>query len=251
MSMTVILASAGAVALASYVQALSGFGFGLAAIPLLSIVLGPRDAVVIASILSIASSVGVAWKGRAHVDRPAVRLFFLSNLLGMPLGLVAFGAMSESGLRLAIGAATLVSVALLAGGWRLAHRSVPLDIGAGIVSGALGTSVGASGPPVVFAMTARGMASDVQRPTLSTVFACQNVVTVPLLLAFFGGDGATFRYSLGAMLGLAAILLVAVSAGLAAGHGVAGRMSESHFRGLTFGLLIVSATLSLVAGFTG
>ena len=199
MSMTVILASAGAVALASYVQALSGFGFGLAAIPLLSIVLGPRDAVVIASILSIASSVGVAWKGRSQVDRPAVRLFFLSNLLGMPLGLVAFGAMSESGLRLAIGAATLVSVALLAGGWRLAHRSVPLDIGAGIVSGALGTSVGASG----------------------------------------------------AMLGLAAILLVAVSAGLATGHGVAGRMSESHFRGLTFGLLIVSATLSLVAGFTG
>jgi uncharacterized membrane protein YfcA len=47
---------AGCIAFASFAQSLSGFGFSLLAVPLMTLVVSPRDAVVVATIMSIGKS---------------------------------------------------------------------------------------------------------------------------------------------------------------------------------------------------
>ena len=46
---------AGCIAFASFAQSLSGFGFSLLAVPLMTLVVSPRDAVVVATIIGMIS----------------------------------------------------------------------------------------------------------------------------------------------------------------------------------------------------
>ena len=54
----------------AFVQAVSGFGFALVAVPLASIVVAPSRAVVIISLASLLTSVRNTLAARGHIERP-------------------------------------------------------------------------------------------------------------------------------------------------------------------------------------
>lgn len=238
------------VLLASTVQAISGFGFGLLTVPLLAHVIGPRDAIVVSAAANLFSSSQVAWRCRAALDRRIFARLFASNLLGMPIGLLLFAHLSEEMLKVLIGVVTLAFVLLLASGWQLRTGSNAIEYVAGWISGALATSVGAAGPPLVVALTARRVNPDVQRPTLATTLFAQKVITVPLLLATFAHQPGYFDRSPVSLLTLSAALFPAIVLGSMLGHRVGHGVDEERFRQFTLILLAAAGVLAISGAFS-
>ena len=72
---------------AAFAQSVSGFGSALVAIPLLSVLAGPRTAVVTITALSVAMTTLATVRERRHVERRVAATLALTGLLGMPVGL--------------------------------------------------------------------------------------------------------------------------------------------------------------------
>jgi len=133
------------VALASAAQVVSGFGFALIAMPVVAVLVGPREAVVGLTIVSIVLVAQVAIRGRGHVDRSAVVLMSASAIVGMPLGLLVLTRADEQILTLIIAIVVIAFSILLEYGVRLpGGRGV--DVVAGFTAGILSTSTGRAVP---------------------------------------------------------------------------------------------------------
>jgi uncharacterized protein len=75
-------------ALAAFAQSVSGFGSALVAVPLLSVLAGPRTAVVTITVVSIAMTALATVRERRHVQWRVAGTLAITGLIGMPVGLV-------------------------------------------------------------------------------------------------------------------------------------------------------------------
>ncbi|MGN0063465.1 MAG: TSUP family transporter [Nocardioides sp.] len=176
--MSTLLLVAGVFVLAGAVQALSGFGAALVAVPLLAMVLGPAEAVVLSVLVGLVQSSYAAVREREHVERRTAVSLLGWALPALPLGLVVLQVASEATVSLLVGAVVVVAALLLGAGARLPEGRLSLGV-AGAASGVLLTSTGLNGPPLVIAMAGRRDASPrAVRATLQAVFAVQDVVAL-------------------------------------------------------------------------
>lgn len=233
------LALAAIVAFAATVQGVTGFGFSLMAMPLLSVVLGAKDAVAAASIVGVTTAVLLVARTHRAVRRPVALRLLAGAVAGMPLGLAALITVPERGLRLVIAVTVLFFVAVIARGWRIRRGGAVLDLAAGFVSGMLNTSVGTNGPPLVLTLQARGLAPEPFRATISAVFVGSSVVGNVLLASAGRYTPEVFR--------AAAISLPALVAGAVVGDRLHRRFPPARFRALVLVLLVVSAGSALVS----
>lgn len=186
--MTAISVGAGAalvavVLVAATVQGIVGFGFALFVAPVTAAVLDPRAAVVVVTLLGSVIPIGMAWSNRTHVVREAAGRISIGVVLGAPLGLLVLLNVPTRGLKITIAVAVLGSVLIL---WRGAHLHAArpaIDVGMGIVSGALATSTGTNGPPVVLVLQARRLDPDEFRATSAVCLVVANVIAAALLVA--------------------------------------------------------------------
>lgn len=234
-----IAAIAGAVFVASLVQVLSGFGFALLSVPLMTLAVDTRTAVVISTLLGLAVTTWQAWHLRRDAVKPLANRLIAAAYVGMPLGLFVFVSVADSVLRLVLGAAVLVMVGLLLVKIDLSNAPRSFDLGLGFVSGVLNTSLSTNGPPLAFALQARGLAPDAFRATINRVFAFSNVVGISLFLV--AGKVAS-KGLLGAAIALPALFL-----GQAVGYPLRRRVSPERFRALVLGLLVVAACSAIAS----
>jgi uncharacterized membrane protein YfcA len=178
---TQIIAVVIAVFAASFVQALAGFGFGLLAMPLMTLAVSPTSAVVVSTLVGVLVSTWQSWFLRADADRPVVKRMAIGAYIGMPLGLVVLNTVSDTALRFALGVAVLVAVVLLALDVQI-RASRTSDGVAGFASGVLNTSLSTNGPPLVFVLQARRLDAAAFRATIVAVFALSNVFAVTLFV---------------------------------------------------------------------
>lgn len=171
------------VGVAGFVARLSGFGFGLIVVPVMSLFIGPRDAVIISTLVGLLSSMNQAWLERAHADVTTVRRLFVAACAGMPFGLAVFVLVPEHVLRAVLGVTVVAAALVLARGFTLGHASRGADFGLGFVSGVLNTSVSTNGPPLVFLLQARRFEPPAFRGTIARVFFYSNIVSVLLFAA--------------------------------------------------------------------
>ncbi|MBI5090218.1 MAG: sulfite exporter TauE/SafE family protein [Actinobacteria bacterium] len=230
-----------AVFVAGFVQVLSGFGFALLAVPLMTLQVPTKEAVVISTLMGGGVTLYQAWHGRHHVDRPIARHLVIGAYLGMPFGLWVFLAVDEHVLRGILGAAVLVAVVLLAVRVNLSRVGTGLEVGAGFVSGVLNTSLSTNGPPLVFVLQARHLQPDAFRGTINVVFACCNVLGITL---FLGAGKVTGDSALAALFALPALV-----AGQLCGFPLRRHVAGDRFRTLVLGLLVVAAATSIVNAF--
>lgn len=228
---------AAAVFAGALINALSGFGFALMSVPLMTVAVGPKEAVVLSSIMGLVSNSTVLWHSRGDVDRPVATRLLAGSLLGMPLGVVALTRLPERPLEVMIAVAVLTAVVLLASGVRLTSAGPLTDAAAGFLSGTFNTSIGIGGPPVVMLLAGRGLPKAVFRSTAVTVFAIAGAVA----LALFGLAGRFDRQ----VLVTAVVALPALPLGLVVGDRVHHRVPEERFGHLVLGLLAVTALVTL------
>lgn len=164
-------------ALGATAQAVSGFGGALASVPILALVIDPVSAVVAATGFGFVLTTGVWHRERAHVDVPLARSLIIPGVLAMPAGLMVLHYVSERTLTVLIAIMVVLAVVLMACRVQLpAGRRT--QWGAGALSGALLTSTGFNGPPLVISVQSSGAQPRAGRATLQAVFSVQDLVAM-------------------------------------------------------------------------
>jgi uncharacterized membrane protein YfcA len=175
---TMLIAVFGVLA-ASVLRGFTGFGFGLAAVPLLSLALPPAK--VVPLVVALQAIVGVggfrgAWK---QCDWRAVRGLTPGLAVGVPTGLLVLTAFQPNSVRLAIGVSIALSVLLLWRGVRLPQQpSRALTILTGVVSGVMSGLASMGGPPIIVYLLALGHGAAIVRATSIIYFMLSSLVAL-------------------------------------------------------------------------
>ena len=240
--MSTLLAAAVIILIASSVHAVTGFGYALVATPLLALTVDPHTAVVATTLSALAMTVTIGVRQRHHAEWKVAMIAMAGIMLGMPLGLWVYGVTSERMLTALIGVGVLGCTVMV---WRRVKvpGNVPVLVGAGLISGALSTSTGTNGPPMVAAFQGMGYDPHKFRATLAAVFAGTSVLS----LIGFAVAGQVNTQSL--WIGLIGVPVVQL--GWFAGNAVFSRIDPDRFRSVVLVALLVSAALTLWSALNG
>lgn len=184
------------VLLASVVRALTGWAFSIIAVPMLSLVFPPNQAVVLNILLALAATLKNVPAMRGQISRRVFLPLLFSGLVGTPVGYWLHTVIGDAGLRLVMGLLVLaLSAAMLLIPPRPQTLTLPALALAGLASGVLGGAVGIAGPPVVvlFMLTATNMGQARATLALGLLTVCLMAtcaylfgghITSPVLLLF-------------------------------------------------------------------
>ncbi|MBU6317149.1 MAG: sulfite exporter TauE/SafE family protein [Acidobacteria bacterium] len=238
MTATQLIVVAAAIFTAAFVQVIAGFGFALLSMPIMTLALPVKEAVVVSTVLGMLSTTWQAVHLRHQAERTLVKRMVIGACLGMPLGLFILSVVSDTSLRLVLGIAVLVATVLLVSPVNFAAMHPSFDVGVGFVSGVLNTSLSTNGPPRVFGLQARRLDPSQFRATISVTFAICNIVT----LALFVVRGLVTADGLKA----AAIALPAWVVGQGLGWPVRKHLHGDRFRRLVLALLFLAGVSTIV-----
>ncbi len=230
-----------AFAVAAFAQAMSGFGFSLMSIPLLTLICTRTDAVVSSTMVGLVTQLWMAIKLRAEVDRNVLRWALPASIVGMPVGIVIGHVVNDRAMRIAVGIAVLFAVVAINRGFTAHGRPSRVDSVAGVISGILSTTTGTNGPPLVVALAGRSLAPGVTRATLSALFCAANIVS----LALFAADGSVSNRA-----PIIAAIGVIPALGIRAGsEGLFRKLDPARYRRLVLGLLTVAGIVAILNAF--
>lgn len=193
MSLSEHLLYLGSVALACYVQNLSGFAFGLLLLGLAALTqVAPLPLLThVVSVLVLVNAAGLFVRRRPVFVPGVMAPTLAASLLGVGLGVLLLQALSGAWLPLLqlLLALTIVAAAadLLARPQPRGALAPPRQFAAfGLLSGLLGGLFSTAGPPLVYHFYRQPLAAERIRDALVCVFA----VNALLRLALMGGSGA-------------------------------------------------------------
>jgi uncharacterized protein len=240
-----VLAAAAAFTGAS-VQSATGFGFALVLSPALFAALEPLEAVwallalgLVLNVLVLRDTRRGTCGGRVRWD--ALRPALIAAVPGLALGALMLALAPRPVLQVVVGVGVVAAAALV---WRV--PAMPRSGGAltaGLVSGALTTSVSLSGPPLVLWLRARCVTPSELRASLAAAFVFLNAVGAVLLLGAHGAPAADPV--------LLAGLLALVVAGHLLGARLFRRVDAERFSVLVLALVIAGGLASVAAGLSG
>jgi uncharacterized membrane protein YfcA len=237
-----IIAVAMGAAVGGFVQGLTGFAFGLVAMPIWALSVAPTLAgpmVVFGSLLCHMLSLGVIRRG---FDARRLLPFIVGGVLGIPVGVALLHRIDPVSFKLAVGLVLVVwAPAML-----LARDLPPIRHGgrladgiAGWVGGVMGGLGGLTGPAPTLWCTLRGWDRDSQRAVFQGFNLAMQMLTMAAYIMSGTISGETFR-----VFGLIApALLIPVLLGTRLYR----RYSNAGFRRSVLVLLTVSGAALLVS----
>ena len=230
-----------AVALATFVMGLAGFGIALVAMALLPYVMAPADAVVLLTIYAAAFAAVLFVPVRGDFTPRAVGSLVLGTIAGTPLGVWALAALPASALTRLIGLALLAAVAFeLAGRLPARLTGRRWGLAAGALAGVIGGAVGTPGPPVVLYATTQGWSPRRFRANVQAFF----IVNQAVILAGYWWAGLltadVWRYTL--------VFAAPAVIGVAAGMSLFNRVDAIRFRRIVFWVIGLSGAVMLARG---
>ena len=237
---TLVIAVFGVFA-AALLRGFTGFGFGLAAVPLLSLILPPAKVVPFVVVLQVIVGV-IGLRGAWPLcNWRAVRGLSPGLVLGIPIGVMMLTAFGANSVRLAIGGVILASVLLLWRGLRLAPSpSRMLTASIGLAAGVMNGLASMGGPPIVVYLIASSPRAAVVRATSIVYFMLAAMLSLLLMV----GKGLIDREILLWSLASAPVLI----AGTYAGNWGFSRSAPHHHRITALVTLSVLAVLLIARG---
>jgi uncharacterized protein len=170
--------------LASVLRGFTGFGFGLAAVPMLSLALPPAQVVPLVVTLQVIIGAGGLRAAWGECDWRSVGLLTPGLVLGVPVGLMILTEVPANLVRLTIGGVIAFSVWLIHRGLRLPpNPSRFVSFGVGLTSGVINGLASMGGPPVVVYLLALGHSAARMRATAIVYFMLGGCVSfVPMAI---------------------------------------------------------------------
>ncbi|MEA2779113.1 MAG: uncharacterized protein QOK29_657 [Rhodospirillaceae bacterium] len=164
---------------AAFLRGFTGFGFALAAVPSLSLLLDPSLVVPCSLVLGLFAGIQVLPKLWSLVDWRSVWLLLVGSLPGIPVGVWLLSAVPADIMRIGIGCVLIGAVLLL---WRMPRGLqlpvTPFALGAGLLSGLLNGSTAMGGPPVVLYFLGASESVVIGRASLVMYFFFASLGTV-------------------------------------------------------------------------
>lgn len=171
-----VLLSVASIFVASLLRGYTGFGFALAAVPLLSLFMDPTEAVPVAIGLQLAGSLLDFRQASQTCDWPSLRWLMVGAVIGSPLGTLVLSTISAPAARLAISAITMLAVFALQRGFALPDTPPrPLTSIAGFFSGLFNGLAAMPGPPVVAYYMSLPVPRQVGRASLMVFFLLTSI----------------------------------------------------------------------------
>lgn len=235
---------------AAAVQSATGIGFGVIAGPILLMTLDSAAAVQITIFLSLLIALALAPSLWRESDRPILRSILIGTTLGLPIGIVIYLHANVGLLQLLAGVSvSVMALSVRAIGAGAAEPGSPppsvrpigaRDVGVGIVSGIMSSTLATPGPPVAAWMAREGFAKKTIRSTVITLFVPSYVAAAVLQ--------ATIATTSVQTVSMTAKLVPATLAGLLCGHWSSARIGDELFRRIVVILLWATAFGLLVCG---
>jgi uncharacterized membrane protein YfcA len=236
---TAITFAVGIVLGAAVIAGITGFGFGLVSVPLLLMLYAPAEVVTISKILTLSTSWIVIAHGWRQVKPRMIVTVLPWALLGSLAGVRLLKLASASSIKLLASIVVVAFALILLRGLPEREWKHPLLApAAGMVSGAMSTSTGLSGPPIVLYFTLRNVDVPPFRVTIATYFVLLDLVGLPALVQ--GGLVSGGDFAVGAVLVPVALL------GRIAGIRLSSRLSRAQFYRLTLGILLVTGAVGII-----
>lgn len=221
--------------LAAGCQSLTGFGSALIAVPLLSLYLDAKLAVVISALLSTVISLPLLVEVRRNVRLTNVAPLAIGGVVGVPLGILILKAVDAGVLKIFVAVVVIMASALLflAPRLTLGRRNALSGLVTGALSGLLRASTSMAGPPVVLYTLSHEKEIEEFRSTVLGVFFVTGVLVVP---GFIFADLIS-RDALVAT----AVALPGMALGFLVGTRLRSRVQPTFFRTLVLAVLVLTS----------
>lgn len=235
------------VIIGSLLQRMSGMGLGLVAGPILALLLGPVEGILVLNILAAINAVFITINVRKHVEWKKCALIGSVLILGAIPGAWLITQISTSLLQLLVGLLLLVALALVVFGATYlppARGKIPAIV-AGIAGGFMNTLAGVAGPAItVYAQASKW---DQQRfaATLQPIFVISGLVS--FIVKIVSGAGTISQISAWVwILGITGMFL-----GISLGARASRMVSRTHARKLALLLATGGGVSAVVRGLAG
>lgn len=233
-----------AVAVGAAMQRISGMGVGLIAAPVLSLLLGPVDGVLLVNLLAVINAATNTWGMRADVDWQKFAPIALAMVLGVVPGARVVANAPTDVLLILVGALLLLALSIVT----LGKRYVPQVEGAlpAAVSGAIGgfmnTLAGVAGPAITVYAEAARWPQKVYAATLQPIFLVGGSLSFTVKVLSGAADITAIEPALWAA------TLAALVVGIAAGTTLAPRVPSTIAHRIALGLAFLGGATALVRG---
>jgi uncharacterized membrane protein YfcA len=225
---------------AAFEQTITGFGFSLIVMPLVTLALGIQTAAPLVALTALTLYVVNFIRHRESVIVSEVLRLVIASVLGIPVGLWALSNVTESVIKVLLG------LILIAFAYYSIARPATLQLiskrwgyGVGFLAGCLGAAYNTPGPPLVVYGTMRQWDKDEFRAALQLLFFVTSVLTVT-------SHVLTHRMTLSVLTSYGSVS-PALLIGIVAGARVDRWVNKAIFRAMVNGMILILG-LSLVWG---
>ncbi len=216
-----------------------GFGTGLVAMPLLTLLIGVQDATALVAFVILGTTILVLRRDWRRAEARAAIYLVLGSLPGVPIGILLLTRAPADAIQRGLGVVLIAYALYSLSSPRLLQASRSAwALTLGLVSGVLGGAYNTNAPPVVVYGALRRWPPDVFRATLQAYF-------VPLAAAVWIGHGLSGLWSKE----IAVAYAIYLPSGLLAlwlGHRLSARIPAASFDRLLYLVIIVLGALLLV-----
>ena len=224
---------------ASFVQGLTGFGFSLLAVPLLTIVIGVKNAVTLGVICGICVTFYNFWTLRSHFTLGSIKELVIGSLVGIPFGSYFLRETHSAVIRDLLGMVILAFVLFsLLNLPRARSFSRLWGYFFGLAAGLCGGAVSISGPPILIYSYIKGWNKEEFKGTIAAYF----FVTGLLIFASHLVTGSTNGSTLLRFLALSPFLAL----GAFSGHFLFNTIDSNVFRRIILVILGILGISMLV-----
>lgn len=233
-----------AVAVGAAMQRISGMGVGLIAAPVLSLLLGPVDGVLLVNLLAVINAATNTWGMRADVDWQKFAPIALAMVLGVVPGAWVVASAPTDVLLILVGALLLLALSIVTLGKRYVPRVegvLPAAV-SGAVGGFMNTLAGVAGPAITVYAEAARWPQKVYAATLQPIFLVGGALSFTVKVLSGAADITAIEPALWAA------TLTALAAGIAAGTKLAPRVPSTIAHKIALGLAFAGGATALVRG---
>jgi uncharacterized membrane protein YfcA len=235
-----VVALMAATVVAGLIRGFTGFGAALVMAPAFALVVPPREAVVLITVLNLVTMTQLLPPALKQTDWHLVTPMSVAAVLALPLGTWLLVVADGDVLRRVIAVVVAVFAGLLMIGWQSAAQPrMALSFGVGAISGVLTGVGGIGGPPVVLYLLSRPSDAARYRASFISYFAAiQAFGVIPLVAA-----GLVEM----PQIVLAGVLLPPYFLSTYAGSRLFTRASDGLYRNIAIGVLLAIAAAALLA----
>jgi len=222
------------------VSGVSGFAMGLVVSGVWLHIITPGQNALLIVLCGLVTQGSGIWRVRHSIEWRRVLPFIIGGAIGVPVGTALLNMIDQTTLRVTMGVLLILySTYMLARpALTVAHGSVGADSAVGVVNGLIGGLTGLGGIAVTIWCQLRGGPKDAQRAIFQPVMFATFVMSA-ITFAFAGA------YTMESM-GLYALALPALGAGLWCGINLYGKLDDAAFRRVILILLLASGVSLIV-----